>query len=75
MPISAAHLPAAGIAVVALGEDDAVEGVVELDVHLHARPVALDVQSGDGRHDAKDVADDAELVKKRREKINKGEIW
>lgn len=59
----AAHLPAAGIAVVALGEDDAVKGVVELDVHLHARPVALDVQSGDGRHDAKDVADDAELVK------------
>lgn len=49
----------------ALREDDAIEGIVKLDGHLHARPVALYVQAGDGRHDAKDVADYAKLVVKK----------
>lgn len=58
----------------ALREDDAIEGIVKLDVHLHARAVALYVQAGDGRHDAKDVADYAKLVvgKNRKKWLEKG---
>lgn len=41
---------AVDVAVVALGEDDAEEGFVELHEHLHAALLALDVQGDDLGH-------------------------
>lgn len=44
------QVDAVHVAVVALGEDDAVEGLVELDEHLHAVLLALHVQGHDLGH-------------------------
>uniref|UniRef100_A0A2M4D382 Putative secreted protein n=1 Tax=Anopheles darlingi TaxID=43151 RepID=A0A2M4D382_ANODA len=44
------QMNAVDVAVVALGEDDAEEGLVELDVHLHALLFALHVQRHDLGH-------------------------
>ena len=55
------HLPATCIAVVALREDDSVECIVEFDIHLHARSIALYVELGDLWNDTKYVADHGKL--------------
>jgi len=44
------QVDAVHVAVVTLGEDDAIEGFVELDEHLHAVLLALDVQGHDLGH-------------------------
>jgi len=45
----------------ALREDYSIERVVEFDVHFHARPVALHIETGDLGHHAEHITDDAEL--------------
>ena len=47
---SGRQVDAVGVGKVALGEDDAVERLVELDKHLHQILLALDVQRDDSGH-------------------------
>ena len=57
------HLPTIWITIVAFRKNDSIEWVVKIDIHFHARPVALYIETGDLRHHAKHIADDAKLKK------------